>query len=242
MEAIQAAPRRRDAADRTVLEHLQDLRRVLIVVAAAWGAATVVAFFVWSHVLVFLIARGGLGSVYYHSPTGAFSLALKISLYLGFVLAAPAIIQQVWWFVSPGLKKDERRLVGPLIAATIFFFGIGVSFALLSLPLFLHMLSGFAPAGLHYFPFVDDYVSFVLILVIGFGLVFELPVVLYALGRIGIISSRWLYSNRLYWMVGLGILASLATPGADPITPLFMFVPLYVFWEGSALLLKLTGR
>jgi sec-independent protein translocase protein TatC len=67
-------------------------------------------------------------------------------------------------------------------------------------------------------------------------------VVLYALGRIGIISSRWLYKNRLYWVVGLGILSALGTPGADPITPFFMFVPLYFFFEGTAFLLKASGR
>ena len=81
-----------------------------------------------------------------------------------------------------------------------------------------------------------------LILIVCFGIVFELPVVLFTLGRIGIIDSRWLYKNRLYWLVGLGILSALGTPGADPITPLFMFVPLYLFFEASALLLKLTGR
>jgi sec-independent protein translocase protein TatC len=66
--------------------------------------------------------------------------------------------------------------------------------------------------------------------------------VLYTLGRIGIISSSWLYKHRLYWIVGLGILSALGTPGADPITPLFMFIPLYVFFEATALLLKLTRR
>jgi len=226
----------------TVLDHLSALRRTLIVSILAWSVATAVAFLVWGRVLQLLIHQGGIGAVYYTTPAGAFTLALKISLYLGFVLASPVIIQQIWWFVSPGLHRHERRLIVPLIGATFFFFAVGIAFAMAMLPLFLRILSGFAPSNLHFLPFVDDYISFVLVLVIGFGIVFELPVVLYALGRMGIISSGWLYENRLYWVVGLGIVSALGTPGADPITPFFMFIPLYVFFEGTALLLKVTGR
>jgi sec-independent protein translocase protein TatC len=226
----------------TVLDHLSALRRTLIVSILAWSVATAVAFLVWGRVLQLLIHQGGIGAVYYTTPAGAFTLALKISLYLGFVIASPVIIQQIWWFVSPGLHRHERRLIVPLIGATFFFFAVGIAFAMVMLPLFLRILSGFAPSNLHFLPFVDDYISFVLVLVIGFGIVFELPVVLYALGRMGIISSGWLYKNRLYWVVGLGILSALGTPGADPITPFFMFIPLYLFFEGTALLLKVTGR
>ena len=226
----------------TVLSHLSALRRTLIVSILTWSAATALAFLVWGRVLQLLIHQGGVGAVYYTTPAGAFTLALKISLYLGFVIASPVIIQQIWWFVSPGLHRHERRLIVPLIGATFFFFAVGIAFAMLMLPIFLRILSGFAPSNLHFLPFVDDYISFVLVLILGFGIVFELPVVLYALGRIGIISSSWLYTHRLYWIVGLGILSALGTPGADPITPLFMFIPLYIFFEGTALLLRLTGR
>jgi sec-independent protein translocase protein TatC len=226
----------------TVLGHLSALRRTLIVSIVAWSASTAVAFLVWGRVLQLLIHDGSIGAVYYTAPAGAFSLALKISLYLGFVIASPVIIQQIWWFVSPGLHRHERRLIVPMIGATFFFFAVGIAFAMLMLPLFLRILAGFAPGNLHFLPFVDDYISFVLVLIIGFGIVFELPVVLYTLGRIGIISSSWLYTHRLYWIVGLGVLSALGTPGADPITPFFMFVPLYIFFEGTALLLKVTGR
>ena len=231
-----------DHGEMTILSHLGALRRTLIICMLAWAGATGVAFLVWGQALQFLVHQGSVSAVYYTAPAGAFSLALKISLYLGFVIASPVIIQQIWWFVSPGLHRHERRLIVPLIGATFFFFALGLVFAMVMLPLFLKILSGFAPSNLHFLPFVDDYISFVLILIVGFGIVFELPVVLFTLGRIGIIDSRWLYKNRLYWLVGLGILSALGTPGADPITPLFMFVPLYLFFEGSALLLKLTGR
>jgi sec-independent protein translocase protein TatC len=79
-------------------------------------------------------------------------------------------------------------------------------------------------------------------MVIGFGIVFELPVVLFVLGMLRVIKSRWLYKNRPYWFLALGITANFLTPGADPVTPLIMFIPLYLFYEGTTLLLKLLGR
>src|ERR1700694_3508998 len=91
----------------TVLDHLSALRRTLIVSILAWSVATAVAFLVWGRVLQLLIHQGGIGAVYYTTPAGAFTLALKISLYLGFVLASPVIIQQIWWFVSPGRSEEH---------------------------------------------------------------------------------------------------------------------------------------
>jgi len=110
-------------------------------------------------------------------------------------------------------------------------------------PLIMRVLTGFASGGdLVYFPGGDELLGFIFLITIAFGLVFELPVVLWTLGMLRIISSRWLYRHRAYWLIGLGLLANFMTPGADPLTPLLVFVPLYVFWEATALLLKLTGR
>src|SRR5918911_1055038 len=177
---------------------------------------------------VLLLERGHVTTAYFPNPTGFFMLMLKIALYLGFVLAFPVIVQQAWWFVSPGLHAHEKRVILPILAGSIVFFLIGIGFAMFSMPLILHVVTGFAPGNVRYFPFVDDFLSFVLALIIGYGLVFELPVVLYVLGSLRIISSRWLYRNRAYWFIGLGLLSNLLTPGADPFTPMIMFVPLYI--------------
>ena len=99
-----------------------------------------------------------------------------------------------------------------------------------------------ARLDVHYLPLGDELLGFILLITIAFGIVFELPVVLYTLGMLRIISARWLYRHRLYWMVALGLAANFMTPGADPLTPLLVFVPLYIFWEGTTLLLKLTGH
>ena len=226
----------------SVIEHLEALRRMLIISLIAWGLATIAAVFIAGKVITFLITRAGIGHAIYLQPGGGVLLQLKVALYIGIVLAAPVIIQQVWWFVSPGLHAHERRFVLPLVLATIIFFAIGVSVAMFALPLYIKILGSLAPADVTYLPDITELVSFVLIMVIGFGLVFELPVVLFVLGMLRIINSRWLYKRRPYWFLALGLLANFLTPGVDPLTPMIMFVPLYLFFEGTALLLKLLGR
>ncbi|HKW08197.1 MAG TPA: twin-arginine translocase subunit TatC [Candidatus Dormibacteraeota bacterium] len=226
----------------SVIEHLEALRRALIIMLIAWGIATVAAIFVAGRVITFLITRAGIGHAIYLQPGGGVLLQLKVALYIGIVLAAPVIIQQVWWFVSPGLHPHERRFVLPLVLATIAFFALGVAVAMYALPLYIRVLGSLAPADVTYLPDIGELVSFVLIMTIGFGLVFELPVVLFVLGMLRIVNSRWLYKRRPYWFLALGLLANFLTPGVDPLTPMIMFIPLYVFFEGTALLLKLLGR
>jgi sec-independent protein translocase protein TatC len=226
----------------SIIEHLEALRRALIISLGAWGIATIAAIFISGHVISFLVTRAGLTHAIYLQPGGGVILQLKVAMYIGVVLAAPVIIQQIWWFVSPGLHPKERRFVLPLVVATIVFFAIGVGVAMFALPLYIKVLNSLAPAEVTYLPDVTELVGFVLIMVLGFGLVFELPVVLFVLGMLRIISSRWLYKRRPYWFLGLGVLANFLTPGVDPLTPMIMFIPLYVFFEASALLLKLLGR
>ncbi len=226
----------------SVIEHLEALRRMLIISLIAWGLATILAVFAAGHVITFLFTRARLEHAVYLQPGGGVLLQLKVALYIGLVLAAPVLIQQVWWFVSPGLHAHERKFVLPLVLATIVFFALGVSVAMYALPLYIHVLGSLAPGDVTYLPDISEFVNFVLIMAIGFGLVFELPVVLFVLGMLRIVSSKWLYRRRPYWFLALGVLANFLTPGVDPLTPMIMFVPLYVFFEATALLLKLLGR
>ena len=226
----------------SVIEHLEALRRALIVSLVAWGITTVASLFFAGRVIGLLVQRAGIGHAIFLAPAGGVLLQLKVAMYIGIVLAAPVVIQQVWWFVSPGLHPHERRFVLPIVVATIIFFAIGVGVAVFALPLYLKVLNSLSPPNVDYLPDITQLVSFVLVMVIGFGLVFELPVVLFVLGMLRIISSKWLYKRRAYWFLGLGILANFLTPGVDPLTPMIMFVPLYLFYEGTALLLKILRR
>jgi sec-independent protein translocase protein TatC len=226
----------------SVMEHLEALRRMLIVSLIAWGLATIGSFFIAGRVIGYLVTRAGIAHAVYLGPTGGVTIQLKVALCIGLVISAPVLIQQVWWFVSPGLHPTERRFILPLVLATIFFFGLGVAVAIFALPLYLKVLGNLAPPDVIYLPDIGQLIGFVLLMVIGFGLVFELPVVIFVLGMLRIVTSRWLHKTRPYWFLGLGILANFLTPGVDPLTPLIMFIPLYLFYEGTALLLQLLRR
>jgi sec-independent protein translocase protein TatC len=226
----------------SVIEHLEALRRALIVIIIAWAITTIAAFFVSGQIVGWLVTRTGAGHGIYLNPAGGVLTEIKVALYIGLVLAAPVVIQQAWWFVSPGLHRHERRFVLPLILATVFFFMLGVAAALYALPLYLNVLNRLSPPNVNYLPDIGELVGFILTMVIGFGLVFELPVILFVLGMMRIISSKWLYKNRPWWFLGLGLLSNFLTPGADPLTPMIMFVPLYIFYESTALILKLSKR
>lgn len=226
----------------SVIEHLEALRRMLIVCLIAWGIATTGSFFISGHLIGFLVSRAGITHAVYLGPTGGVTIQLRVALYMGLVIASPILIQQIWWFVSPGLHPHERRFILPLVIATTIFFAMGVGVALFALPIYIRILGNLAPPDVTYLPDISQLIGFVLLMVIGFGLVFELPVVLFVLGMLRIISSRWLHRTRPYWFLGLGLLANFLTPGVDPVTPLIMFIPLYLFYEGSALLLQLLHR
>jgi sec-independent protein translocase protein TatC len=226
----------------SVIEHLEALRRALIISIATWAVTTIAAFFVSGQVIGALVTRAGIPKAVYFHPAGGVLNELTVALYLGFIVAAPVVIQQAWWFVSPGLHRHERRFMLPLILATIFFFALGVAVAIYALPLYIRVLNAFSPPHVSYLADITELVGFILAMVVGFGLVFELPVVLFVLGMLRIISSRWLYKNRPWWFLALALLSNFLTPGTDPLTPLIMFIPLYLFYEGSALVLKLVGR
>lgn len=237
-------PRTVDDTRMSVIEHLEALRRALIIAAIGWVVVTVAAYFFHNQVFELLIHRAGLrpSQILLTTPTAGFLVGLKIAFYLGLVGSSPVIFWQLWSFVSPGLHAHERRLVLPFVGATTLFFLLGVAVAIYALPLYMRVLLTFNPPGSTYLPTADAFIGFILAIVLAFGVVFELPVILYTLGMMRIISSRWLYQRRLYWVVALGLIANILTPGGDPFTPLIAFVPLWFFWEGTALLLKLSGR
>src|SRR2546430_155366 len=121
----------------SVIEHLEALRRMLIICLIAWGVTTIAAIFIAGHAI-------------YLQPGGGVLLQLKVAMYVGVVLAAPVIIQQLWWFVSPGLHAHERKFVLPLVVATIFFFAVGVGVAMFALPLYIHVLNSLTPSDVTY--------------------------------------------------------------------------------------------
>jgi sec-independent protein translocase protein TatC len=231
----------------TIVEHLEELRRVLIVSAIAWLVATVAAFVFHSPIVQFLLRplTDVLGKTNNHitstaiftSPTEGLTIPIKIAAIIGLIGALPVILWQVWGFVSPGLRPVERKFVGPFIASAFLLFAAGSAFAYFVMPIGLNFLATFLGNSAVYLPDINAYLSFLLLLIIAFGVTFELPVVIILLGLLGIVSSRRLRAQRKAIWVGIILGALVVTPGADPYTPTALFIPLIILFEASVLIL-----
>jgi len=230
----------------TIVEHLEELRRVLIVSLVAWAATTIVAFVFNGRVLTILehplkdvLAKGNHLSPLpiVTSPTEPLTIPLKVSAAVGFIAALPIIVWQIWTFVAPGLRPVERRFAGPFIASCLALFAVGGTFAYFVMPIGLNWLAGFLGGNATFLPDLNAYLSFFTLLIVIFGVTFELPVVVVLLGMLGIVSSRRLRSWRKGIWVGIIFAAFVVTPGADHFTPTALLIPLIALFEASVLVL-----
>jgi sec-independent protein translocase protein TatC len=189
-----------------------------------------------------LAQLGGSDKLQVIHPAEAFFAFLKVSLLGGVALAVPFIFYQIWRFISPGLYSRERRMVWPFIGWGTFCFIAGVCFCyFLVLPFGLKFLANFGSQFMDYKPAVSPYLSFVVRLTFAFGLVFELPVVLFFLGRVGIVNSQQLSRFRKFFLVLAFLMAAILTP-PDVFTQILMAGPLLVLYEVSIQLVKVAER
>jgi sec-independent protein translocase protein TatC len=231
----------------TLVQHLEELRRVLLISAIAWAVATILAFVFHGAIFDFLLRplTTVLGKTNNHitssavftSPTEGLTIPVKISAIAGLVGALPVILWQVWTFVAPGLRPVEKKFVGPFVASAFLLFVGGAAFAYFVMPIGLNFLATFLGNSAVYLPDINAYLSFLLLLIVAFGVTFELPVVVILLGVVGLVSSKLLRRKRKAIWVGIIAASLVVTPGADPYTPTALFIPLIVFFEVSVLIL-----
>ena len=230
----------------TVVEHLGELRRVLIISGAAWLAATVLAFAFNGVIIGFLerpiIAVLQHGQHLIHapivtSPTESLSIPLKVASIVGIIAALPVVLWQAWGFIAPGLRRPERRFAGPFLASALLLFAVGATFAYLVMPVGLNFLAGFLGGNAEFLPDLNAYLSFFTLLIVVFGLTFELPIAVILLGLLGIVSSARLRAQRKAIWVGIILVSLVVTPGGDPFTPTALLVPLIALFEASIVVL-----
>lgn len=230
----------------TVIEHLEELRRVLIISLIAWGVATAIGLAISQPVLGILLGPVhkviGNQRLVYPGPIDAFLLFFKIGIFTGFVLSSPVIFWQVWTFVAPGLHRNERRFAIGFVVSAVVLFALGIGFAFFAMPIALRFLTGIGSSELQYLPFADKYINFILILIAIFGITFELPLAMTMLGLAGIVNTAFLRRRRFIFWVGIFVGANMVTPGVDPFTPLLLTVPLIVLFEASILVIAALRR
>ena len=219
------------AGDKTMpfLQHLEELRRVLLHVLAAVGIGAAISWAFSDRVLNWLI-DGTSGQAIFLKPQGAFLARLKVSLVLGLLAVLPYVFYRVWSFVGPGLLARERKMVlpGSLASVALFYLGILFSYFVLT-PLMVEVLLGFGTANLTAQTEVHFLLDLVFMMGLASGLIFQLPLAVTFLARIGLVNPAMIRKTWRHAVVAIFIVAALLTP-ADPLSQIVLAIPLLVLY------------
>jgi sec-independent protein translocase protein TatC len=231
-----------------ITNHLEELRKRLIRCFIAVMAGFVVSYAFSSQIFDFLAApmirAMPKGSKFiFTSPTEAFFTYMKVAFFTGLVMSAPVIFYQIWKFIMPGLYENERKFVIPFVLVATFFFFSGAAFGfLVVLPVGFQFFVSFVSPNIQVMPKMDEYLSFVMKFLLGFGCAFELPVIMFFLAKMGIVNAPMLRKNRKYAFLIVAIVAAILTPGPDVFSQCMLGVPLYILYELSIWVTAFVGK
>ena len=236
----------------TMMEHLGELRRRLVVSLVAFLLISIAAFVFYEPLLEFvrrplcevppkLLGRQGCDLVF-SRVFGGFLFRLKLTALAGIVLTSPVWLYQIWAFITPGLTVKEKKYAIPFAVSSFLLFAAGGTVAYLSLPTGIRILLQIAGDGVEPLLQAEEYLNFVGLMFLGFGLMFELPLILFFLGLAGVISVDQLKKHRRLALVLIVALAAIVTPSQDPYTLLVLAGPLYLLYELTILVLRLVNR
>jgi sec-independent protein translocase protein TatC len=228
----------------TLVEHLDELRSRLIVCIVVIGVALALCF--WQNHLLLEIAQGPLPSdhdqLITFGVTEPFTTTLTISAYGAIALSLPVVLWQLYAYILPAFSATEKRVILPILLLFPFLFAAGLAFAyFVVMPAALNFLLNFNDGQFNIQIRAREYYSFFSMTEIACGLIFQLPLVIIAVTRLGIVSVEQLSKNRRYAYLVIAIVAA-ALPGVDPVTMLIEMVPLLVLYELSIVLARVLGR
>ncbi|MDE2363852.1 MAG: twin-arginine translocase subunit TatC [Hyphomicrobiales bacterium] len=242
-----------DATRAPLIEHLIELRSRLIKALAAFLVMFVICFFFAKDIYNILVipyqqAAGPEAKLIYTAPQEFFFTQIKVAMFAAAFLACPVIFSQIYAFVAPGLYSSERNAFRPYLFATPFFFAAGALLVFfVVMPNLLHFFIGMQQANepgraqIELLPRVSEYLGLVMSLIFAFGIVFQLPVVLTLLGRVGIIDTQFLKNNRRYAVVAVFALAAVLTP-PDIFSMLSLAIPGVALYELSIVSVRMIEK
>jgi sec-independent protein translocase protein TatC len=235
-------PSQKPAADvmpaMSFLEHLEELRKriiysiIAVVVGffACWGYADKIVGWMQQPIMEALKHNGMPQTLVYLNPTDPFNLYLKIGALAGVFVTCPFVLYQVWMFISPGLYRNEKRYVVPFMVSTIALFLSGGYFGYkLVYPAALEFLIGY---GKQFQPMITihEYTDLFLTVILGLGLVFELPILVFFLALMGVVSAGWMWRNVRYSILVIFIIAAIITPTTDILNMCIFAAPMVVLY------------
>ena len=220
----------------TLVEHLEELRKRIIISLVAVIAVSVIAFPFTSRALAILKypSSGLITKLAFFSPQEAFLIHLKISFFVGLLISMPIILYQLWVFVSPAIDERVRKSGMAFLISSTGAFICGALFGyFILIPTAIKFLMSFSGDGLEPVISVTSYISFVIGLILASGLVFEMPVLSYLLSRIGIISPRLLRGKWKYAVIVIFIISAIVTPTPDAFNMTILAIPMLLLYEVS---------
>ena len=231
----------------TLTEHLTELRRRLLVGVVGFLIAAVVAFLAYNQILAFLKgpychANHGHCALYVTSPLDGLSLRIKIAAFGGLVLASPILLFELWRFITPGLKKNEKRYAIPFVVSSVVLFLCGVAVAYVSFSHALVFLGSIGGPGLQEIYNPNQYLSLIIWMMIIFGLTFEFPVLLVSLELARVVTPAQLLGWWRWAIISITVASAVFTPSGDPLSMLALAVPLVAFYFMAIGIGKLARR
>jgi sec-independent protein translocase protein TatC len=231
------------------LDHLEELRWRIFKGGAALILAAIVGFVIVHYLKVTnILIRPALpflpdGKLSVFDPLTPFFFELKLAIILGILLAFPIIMYQIWSFLSPALERREKRIIIPALYMGLVLFAMGVSLAyFVALPISLEFLYGFQTDTANWLIGMNEYLSFVVRLLLSFGIIFELPVVIMILASLGLVTPAFLRAKRRHAIVIATVGAAFLSPGDAMTVTFLMMFPLIILYEVSIVLAVLVRK
>ncbi|MGH2490725.1 MAG: twin-arginine translocase subunit TatC [Candidatus Limnocylindria bacterium] len=228
----------------SLVQHLGELRDRVMVIAIAVVATSVVSFFFARYIIEILLIPSGETSLIALNPTENFTTYMRVALFSGIALSMPVILYELYAYIDPALHPNERRFaltLGPFVLA-LFVGGMLFCYFLL-LPRALDFLIHFGEPVIINQLRAADYLSFVTTFILGMGIVFEVPVIIFALIRLHVVSRAWLAKQRRYVFLLSFVVGALITPTPDPFNQMLVALPMYLLYELGMLLGRIAeGR
>lgn len=229
----------------TFVEHLEELRRRIIISLILITIASILAFPFAPTILAVLKAPslGVIGKLIFFNPSEAFLIHIKIAFFAGFAVSMPVILYQLWAFISPAIETNTKKYSLLFLFFSIAAFIVGASFGFfLLVPAAIKFLLSFSGDSLEPLISASSYISFVLGLTLGCGLVFEMPVLSFILSKIGIINYHFLRRVWKYAVVIIFIIAALVTPTPDVFNMTIVAIPMLFLYELSIWVSRFSSR
>lgn len=223
----------------SLIQHLEELRQRIYVVAIAIGVTTAVSFTFAEHIIRLLLVPAGIDHCIALNPTENFTTFMRVALFAGIAFSMPVVIFELFAYVDPALMPHERRFVLSLGPFVLLLFVTGMLFSyVILLPNALRFLINFGSAVIENQLRCAEYLSFVTTMILGIGVVFEVPAIMFGLVRVRVVSRQRLAAVRRYVFLGVFVVAAIITPTPDPFNQSLVAIPMYVLYEFGLVLAR----